>query len=231
MPSQSILKPENKVLIFADNREFASKVVRELALMDCIVQPQQLAVADFILSDRVGVERKTTADFVSSVFDQRLFEQIRNLKNSYEKPILIIEGVDVYGERNVHPNSIRGALASIAIDYAVPILWTQDEAETAGMLFWIAKREQLDLGRPVAIRAEKRRTTLSEHQEFLVAGLPDVNRVRARALLEHLRTPEKLFRASEERLQKVGGIGPVLARRIREVLTSEYAPAEGSKKA
>ena len=232
MPVQSVLKPEGKILIFADHREFASKVVRELALMDCVVQPKQLEVGDFLLSDRVAVERKTTADFVSSVFDQRLFEQLRHLKNSYEKPILIIEGTDIYGERNVHPNSIRGALASIAIDYAIPILWTQDEEETAGILFWMAKREQVDIGRPMAIRSSKRKTPLSEHQEFLVAGLPDVNRVRAVALLDHFKTPEKIFKASEERLQKVEGIGPVLAKRIRDVLASEYPmqPEKGLNK-
>jgi len=27
---------------------------------------------------------------------------------------------NLYTERNVHPNAIRGALASIAIDYSIP---------------------------------------------------------------------------------------------------------------
>ena len=225
MPAQKILKPADRIVIVADNREFTSRVVRELALSDCIVQPKQLEVGDYILSDRCAAERKTAADFVASVFDQRLFEQAASLKRSFARPLLIIEGYDIYSQRNVHPNSLRGALASLAIDYALPILWTENEAETAAMLFWIAKREQLDEGRSLAIRSEKRTATLPEHQEFLVAGLPDINTSRARALLSHFKTPEKVFKASEEKLKKVGGIGDVLARRIRELLESEYKPS------
>ena len=59
-PIQKILKPENKIIIFVDNREFNSKVVKELARLDCIVKPKQLEVGDYILSDRVCIERKSS---------------------------------------------------------------------------------------------------------------------------------------------------------------------------
>lgn len=218
---QKVLKTEG-VVIFADNREFASRVVKELARLDCVVKPKQLEVGDYILSERVCVERKTAPDFLGSIFDQRIFAQLHDLKDSFPKPILIIEGHDLYSERNVHPNAIRGALACIAVDYAIPILWTEGPEETAAMLFWIAKREQVDEDRCLAIRASRKTETLKEQQEFLVAGLPGVNTKRARHLLEKLGTPEKVFRASEERLKKVDGIGNVMARNLRKVLTEKY---------
>jgi len=35
----------------------------------------------------------------------------------FENPIIIIEGDDLYSHREIHPNAIRGALASIATDH------------------------------------------------------------------------------------------------------------------
>lgn len=209
-------------MIFADNREFASRVVKELARLDCVVKPKQLEVGDYILSERVCAERKTAPDFLSSVIDQRIFGQLKSLKESFPKPVLIIEGYDLYSERNVHPNAIRGALACIAVDYAIPILWTEGAEETAAMLFWIARREQVDEERCLAIRAQRKVETLREQQEFLVAGLPGVNTKRARKLLEKIGTPEKVFRASEDKLKKVEGIGDVMAKNLRKVLTEKY---------
>ncbi|UCG95119.1 MAG: DEAD/DEAH box helicase, partial [archaeon] len=167
--AQKVLKTE-RIIIMADNREFASKVVKELARLDCIVKPKQLEVGDYILSDRVCAERKTAADFLGSVFDQRIFRQLKDLKESFEKPVLIIEGYDLYSERSVHPNAVRGALACIAIDYAMPILWTETPEETAAILYWMARREQVEEERCLSIRGQTRAKTLREQQEFLVAG-------------------------------------------------------------
>ena len=220
--TQKTLKPNGRVMIVADNREFNSKVVKNLARLNCVVKPNQLEVGDYILSERTCAERKTTSDFLSSIFDQRIFTQLKNLKNNFERPLLVIEGKNLYSERNVHPNVIRGALASIALDYFIPIIWTENEEETAGILYWIARREQLDEARDVSIRGEKKALTLKDQQEFLVAGMPNVNTKIAKRLLEKFKTPEKVFRASEEKLKKVQGIGDKLAKNIRKILTEKY---------
>ncbi|MFP4045576.1 MAG: ERCC4 domain-containing protein [Candidatus Aenigmatarchaeota archaeon] len=221
MEKQEVLKDDDKILIFADNREFQSDVVKELARKDCVVKPQQLEVGDFILSERVAIERKTTSDFLSSVFDQRIFDQLKNMKEHFEKPILLIEGTDLYSERNVHPNSIRGALSSIAIDLEVPVLWSQSQDDTASTLFWIAKREQIKEERKIAIRGGKQPSTLEEQQLWLIAGLPGIDRVRAERILDQFGTPEQVFTASKEELKEVEGIGDKIAEGIRKVLTKE----------
>lgn len=220
--NQTTLKPKDKILIFADNREFKSKVVKELARKDCIVKPKQLEVGDYILSEVVCVERKTALDFLSSVFDQRIFNQLQNLKNNFEKPILLIEGQDLYSQRDVHPNSVRGALASIAIDYSIPILWAKNQRDTAGILYWIAKREQIKEKRSISIRGEKKPLTLGEKQEFLVAGLPKVNTKIAKRLLKEFKSPEKVFTTSKEKLKEVQGIGEKLAEKIKKILKEKY---------
>ncbi|RLJ02812.1 MAG: hypothetical protein DRP11_02630 [Candidatus Aenigmatarchaeota archaeon] len=222
MGAQKVLKPEGKVLIIVDNREFQTKVVRELSRLGCIMTPKQLEVGDYILSERVCVERKTSSDFVNSVIDGRLFSQLKELLRNFEKPLLIIEGNNLYIHRNVHPNALRGALASVAVDYRVPILWTSSEEETASLLYWIARREQMEEQRSISIRGSKKPMSPDEQQEYLISGLPNVNSKIAKRLLEFFGTPEKVFTATEKELQKVEGIGKVLAGRIRNILTKKY---------
>jgi Fanconi anemia group M protein len=209
-----------KVLIFVDNREAASGILEYFGQYECNVESKMLLCGDYIVSDRICIERKTTDDFVQSIIDRRLFDQIKNMKDNFEKPVIVIEGNSLYGR--LQPNAIRGAIASVVIDYGVPIIWTKDPADTAGMIYWLAKREQIDERREISIKNRKTPKTIEEIQEYLVAGLPDISVVRARNLLKHFKYPEKIFTATEEELKKVEGVGMKIAKRIRDLLTNEY---------
>lgn len=63
---------EKRLKIIADHREVPSGIVDELVRLGVEVEARQLKVGDFILSDRVGVERKSVGDFLQSIVDKRL---------------------------------------------------------------------------------------------------------------------------------------------------------------
>jgi Fanconi anemia group M protein len=207
-----------KPVIFADNRE--DMVVDRLGNFECIVKKKMLLVGDFIVSDRIAVERKVSEDFIQSIVDQRLFKQLKSLKENFEKPILIIEGNDLYGR--LHPNAVRGALISIAIDANIPILWSKSPEETAGLIYWLAKREQIDEGRKVEILEGRRGVSKAKQQEFIVAGLPDVSAVLAKRLLKKFKSIKSVFNADEKDLQKVEGIGKEKSKKIVSLIKGKY---------
>jgi Fanconi anemia group M protein len=213
---------EKKLKIIVDHREVPSGIVDELMRLGAEVEACQLSVGDFILSDRVGVERKSVGDFLQSIIDKRLMNQAKILRETFERPVLVLEGGSLYSRRAIHPNAIRGSLAALAVDVGIPILPTRDEKETALILFAIARREQLDESREVAVRGEPKGLTLPEHQRFVVEGLPGVSTVLAKRLLEHFGTVERVMCASEEELKQVRGIGREKARSIRKILASIY---------
>ncbi|MBI4894999.1 MAG: hypothetical protein HY831_00765 [Candidatus Aenigmarchaeota archaeon] len=218
----------DKIVIYADHRENGTRIPDLLknksdSKISVDVIQKQLGVADFLLSERVAVERKTVEDFLQSIVDGRLFKQASNLKRSYKKPLLIIEGEDdIFSSRNIHPNAICGAMASISIDSCIPIIWTKNQKETANFLYTIAKREQTELEKSVRIREKIRLLTKNQRQEYIVSGLPKISTVLARRLLEYFKTPENIFKASEEELVKVDGIGKDRAKIIRKSLTRKY---------
>jgi Fanconi anemia group M protein len=211
-----------RVVIYADNRESNTAVVRILA-KHCEIRKKQLSVADYQISERVGVERKTISDFLQSIIDGRLFQQLNEMKKTFSCPVLLIEGTDdIFELRNIHPNAIRGALATIATDMKIPILWTKSQLETAKLLYAMAKREQLQLRHGIALRNKPTFRSMNQEQEFLVSGLPKVSGVLAKRLLKHFGSPSRIFTASEDELMQVEGIGKILAKRIRKVLNSQY---------
>jgi len=211
-----------KPVIIVDSRE--REILRNLDPDKSEIKQQQLQVGDFILSERVCAERKSIQDFLQSIVDQRIFKQMGNLSQSYECPLLILEGNPelLFLERGLHENTIRGVLASIAIDFKIPIIWTQNSKETAEQLYWIANREQVLEKNGIQVRANKKATTLEDQQEFLISGLPGINSKRAKKLLKELKTPERIFRASEKRLIKIDGFGEKVIKKMKDVLKEEY---------
>jgi Fanconi anemia group M protein len=207
--------------IVVDSRELSSAVPRELLEFGIVSKPKMLDVGDYVISDRAAIERKTAEDFLDSMVDGRLMDQMQRLL-TYPRPCLIIEGEGLYSKRDVHPNAVRGALASIALDFKVPILFTRDEKDTAAIIAAMLKRELLGGRREIQIRGDKRTSTTTEQQESIVAGLPNVNVVLARRLLEEFETVQKIFNATQKELEKVQGIGKKTAEEIVNVLKEKY---------
>ncbi|MBO3799758.1 MAG: DEAD/DEAH box helicase [Candidatus Brockarchaeota archaeon] len=214
---------EDRVSIVVDNREANSPVVDELAKLGARITFSQLDVGDYVLSERVCVERKTVNDFASSIMDSRLFQQAKLMAGSYEIPILLVEGRDIYTPlSNIRPSAIRGALAAIVTSYKMVLLWSRDSKESAELIYAIALREQKELKKHLQVRGEKKPESTADQQVFLLSSLPLVERSTAIKLLKYFKTPLRVFNASEQDLQQVEGIGNVKARKIREVLTREF---------
>jgi len=216
---------EEAVEVVIDQRELDASIGRDLSRRDGFeTRLETLDVGDYVLSDRVVVERKTISDFLDTLTggDRSVFEQVKDDARYYDRPVVILEGDGLYEERNVHPNAIRGALASLAVDFGASVLRTEDESGTADLLATIATREQETDDREISVHGEKGSKTLGEQQEYVVASIADVGPVIARTLLEHFGSVQAVMTANEDDLLDVDGVGEVTAERIREVVGSEY---------
>ncbi|PSQ42804.1 Hef nuclease, partial [Halobacteriales archaeon SW_7_68_16] len=215
------------VEVVVDQREMDSSIPRDLSRRDAVdVRLETLEVGDYVLSDRAVVERKSVADFVDTLTggDRSLFEQVGDAASHYARPVVVIEGTGLYEERNVHPNAIRGAVASLAVDFGASVLRTDDESDTTELLAQIADREQTESDREVSVHGEKGAKTLAEQQEYVVSSIADVGPVTATALLEAFGSVEAVMTATHDDLTDVAGVGEVTAGRIREVVGGTYDP-------
>ncbi len=218
--------------IIVDDRERNVKLLNKLEEVFNI-KKERLDVGDFVISDRIVIERKTLEDFLASLLDKRIFEQIEKLKASYEKPLIIVEGStdleDLFNLRDIHPNAIRGLLLTIMIDYNIPIIFVKNEEEFVNLLEILARREQLKGNKKPLVKIVKKTKTIKEAQEILISSIPGINIQLASNLLLYFKNPKNIANASVNELKKVPLIGEEKAKKIFEVFNKDYEVLEENK--
>jgi len=219
---QDDLKEEcSHLKIIADYREKASGIIRELSTLGVKVELANLDVGDYVLSERVCVEYKTPKDFVDSIIDGRMLSQLANLKR-YERPIVLIEGEeDIFSQRNIHPNAIRGVLATIMVSYGIPLIQTKNFKETTALLLTIARRESDFFKRDFTLHSSKPLTD-KEVQEYIIGAFPGVGATIAKPILTRFKSIKNFVNADLKELKEVELIGDKKAKRIKELVEKEY---------
>ncbi|MFT4311408.1 MAG: DEAD/DEAH box helicase [Candidatus Woesearchaeota archaeon] len=219
---QEVLKvdEDKQVKIKVDYREKGSYLVKELLNQGVDISLENLPVGDFILSDDVVVEFKNVPDFVDSIIDGRILSQVRDLKQ-YKKPLIILQGdEDVYSQRKIHPNAIRGLISSVSINFGVPIIRTLNPKDTVDYLKVIASKEQLEkkdfqmhTSKPLSLKAM---------QEYVVSSFPGIGSTLSRPLLKEFKSVKNIVNAKKEDLKNVDLIGDKKADALLELFDSEY---------
>ena len=209
-------------VVIVDDRELVSRVTEFLSAAGANIQLERLISGDYRIGERILVERKTTRDFVDTLVERDLLGQIRVMAGSCIKPVLIIEGDDLYGQRDIHPNAIRGALAAIGINFGVTIFTTGSPQETAELLMVLSRRETEE-GSPERGPALKHTYQgNAEALEAIIAAFPEIGLKHARSLLNAFGSVQGIINAEKEGLQQVAGIGAKKAERIYDLARLKY---------
>lgn len=194
--SKSKEKKEKKPRVIVDYREKNSLVYSQLIQLGLETEVKELKVADYIVND-VAIERKTVSDFISSMINKRLTNQLQGLQQ-YKNKILIIEGIDEHElytneipDSGIHPNAIRGFLLSIILEYRTPIIFTKDGEDTARFISVLSKRQKKE----ASLNVSKKNLNKKERMQFILEGFPGIGPKTAKKLLSHFKTLRELFSA------------------------------------
>ena len=213
--------------IYVDMREKRSGVLAALSAMENIhVQVGALPCGDYVLSPEVVVERKAATDFIVSIMEGRIFQQIEKMKLDYQRPIVLIEG-DVFRTRSaIDSKAIAGAISYINAIANVGVLMVSDASETPLLLATMARHLQEGLGYEINLHPKKPKPN-KEAAQYIIGSLPGIGPGNARKLYEHFGTASKVFTATPQMLAEVKGIGAKTAQRIHELLNHEESTIEG----
>ncbi|HIP56599.1 MAG TPA: hypothetical protein EYH02_00800 [Ignisphaera aggregans] len=213
------------VVVYVDEREKSSRVPSLLSSMGVTVIFKALDVGDYIVSERIGIERKSANDFVKSIVDGRLFDQARRLREVFEKPVIIIEGSlsKALKAFNVRRSAVQGAYLALGIDMGIVIVFTRSEEESAEIIKRLAIREQEKQGGVKAISVRKPRlSTVEEWQLYILQCFPHIGPKTARRILEVLGSIQRFCNASPSELAKIEGLSEKKASEIVQILRAVY---------
>jgi len=218
--------PAPPLQIIVDDREARSSRVIEFLAEETEVQisRKRLRSGDYLVEGRIIAERKRIPDFLASLCDGRLFSQASALASCGLRGILILEGQGSdWILTGVNRAAIQGAMLTLGVVFDLQILRSRDEAETAHLLLFTARqirqRAQVTIRRP-GWRPKGKRA----RQLYILTSLPGVGATRARALLKHFGSVERVISASEAELLTVDGIGPRTATAIQEAVHETTTP-------
>jgi DNA excision repair protein ERCC-4 len=197
-------------MLLYDHGERRSGVPAELERLGLDVRSARLPAGDYVVSDRLVVERKGPTDLAASIKDRRLFEQLARLADAYPAVVLIVEGDPVHMQQAAW----QGALGR-ALTLGASVLRTSDGHDTAA---WIARLYRLE-GKPASRPhglPRVRRPTEDDLQtaEDVLRCLPGISTVGAGRLLAHFGSLERVFAARHAELLEVRDIGPMRARTL-----------------
>src|SRR5215213_10545790 len=128
-------------MLLFDHGERRSGVPSELERLGVDVDGTRLPAGDYVVSDRLVIERKGPTDLAASIKDRRIFEQLARLADAYPSVVLIVEGEPVH----MHEAAWQGALGR-ALTLGASVLQTRDPRETAE---WVARLYRLE-GKPAS---------------------------------------------------------------------------------
>ena len=217
--------------VYVDHREQKAGVLKELIKHGIDVEVKSLSIGDYIITGKnhegkeqnIAIERKTQSDFINSIIDKRIINQLITLKENFKFPLLIIEGSDnIYRLRDFHPNAIRGMLTSIALDYQVPLIHTKNYRDTAAHINVIVNRLEKSK-RVLSLLTKRKPLTLKEQQEYIIESLPGVGPTIAKSLLAKFGSVKSIMNASLKELEEVDKIGKIKASEIKKVLEEIYS--------
>lgn len=206
--------PNTKIII--DTREKQSLIAANLIEQKANIEFEKLEIGDYLIGDTL-IERKTFKDFVNSIIDKRLIEQLKNMRK-HQKPILIIEGfIYNYKDFNMHENAIKGMIISIATDFKIPIIYTESEKDTASFLIITAKRYEKN-SQELSIRHSKNLKSKEEQKRFILEGFPGIGPTLSKNLLEEFNSLKEIFNANEKELGKISKFDENKIRNFKELL-------------
>lgn len=193
---------KEKPKIIVDYREKNSLIISEIMNLGIEIEFKELKVGDYIVKD-VVIERKTISDFVSSMINKRLFNQMQELQQ-YQNRLLLIEGIkkqELYSDNSnegVSANAIRGFLLSIILKHNIPIIFSKNYEDSAKFISVLVKKQ----AKEISLNAKKRTLSQKEQLQYILEGFPGIGPKNAKKLLEKYKTLQDIINAPEEELRK-----------------------------
>lgn len=198
--------------IHIDTRELGSLYV-DLLQESLSVEIKTLHSADIVVHD-LGIERKTVTDFFLTLQEGRLFQQLKTLKSSYRRQLLLIEGHGMRYHLDQDPS--MGLYIRICAGWQIPIIHTQNGEQTATVIKQIFHQDIREPAGPIRPRPRNKRWREPPPSHQMLAVIPGIGPAQAAALLERFSTVTNVLSATTDELRRVHGIGKRRAAAIME---------------
>ena len=220
----------NKLIIDSrENSQLYDYVELEAHRLMIPTEKQWVEIGDYIFGD-VCFEAKSSCDFLQSVINKRLWNQIDNMDRHFEHTYVIIHGslheamnypnyVKMKIPKHILQNKFFGAIGKILLDTDCKVLWFESPKKAAQIITTICKMRPID--RKVISPSLLKRITTEDLRLDMLCTIKGVSESKAKKLIKAYGSVMEIGETSPEELTNIDGIGLTIAQRIVDTLNSE----------
>ena len=174
-----------------------------------------LLVGDIVVNDQVCFEHKTSSDFIASIFDNRLFKQIEQMKSNYNHNYIIISGslTDIISTPNTKYESLMGAITSCFVRQC-PVIFCDDYYNACDMIKKLSTKLLDGKNRTIPVV----KIPIENDQLRLVCSIPGISEKRGHLLLDRFESPMNVFNGSHDDITEIKGIKDKTFNKMTEIL-------------
>jgi len=196
---------------------------REKEIIELLKQNRNINVieenldVDFIIGD-IGIERKSINDFINSIFDKRIFEQVMK-KSNFKKFLIIVEGRSYYLDEN-EKEIFYGMLSKILTLENISIIFTEDIYETSKLLEKICEKYSSDFIVFPKTKTKKKFKEIDKAVISVLVSFPGISYKTAEKILKKFKSIKNFVNAEKHKLR--GILGEKRAEKIFKIINYEY---------
>jgi len=235
---------ETKFTIYIDTREPKSIYEKLREFTDIQTVWQKLDAGDYYIPGEkysLLIERKTVTDYISSVFDTRLWDELERIKNAESGneskliPILLIEGdwhfILKYGKKQdkAAMGSVYASLLSTIASWGFQVISSPAQSWTPYVLSSFTRW----LGRPRSSTPpvyKPKALTLDEVAIRVLCAFPHISVERAKRILKYYGTLKDALDNVGWWKHSIDGIGDKIVADVKAVLNHKVKIVETKKK-
>jgi len=220
----------NKLIIDSrENSQLYDYVELESHRLMIPTEKQWIEIGDYVYGD-VCFEAKSSFDFLQSVINKRLWNQIDNMDRHFEHTFVIIHGslheamdYPKYTKMDIPEQMLRnkffGAIGKIVLDTDCKVMWFENPKKAAQVITTICKMRPIN--RKVISPTLLKRITTDDLRLNILTTIKGVSESKAKKLIKQYGSIMEIGETSAEELCNIDGIGLTIAQRIVDTLNSE----------
>jgi len=193
-----------------------------------------LEVGDYVVGN-VCFEAKSAQDYLQSILNKRLWNQLDNMDRTYEVNIVIIYGdmdnaiktvgsryakdLPIESRQTILTNRFLGGIGRIALDTDAKPLYVLNESIAAKIITSIAKMQPIE--RPAVAPALIKRIATDDLRVDVLTSIKGVSEKKAKNMLKTFGSIMEIGECKISEIAHLDGLGEVVAERVIDTLHSE----------
>ncbi|XP_064421223.1 Fanconi anemia group M protein [Latimeria chalumnae] len=210
-------EPTMPLCVLVDSREISSgpEVLSYLKIQYGIkAEVCSLNGCDYIVSNRMAVERKLLSEFANSMNKNKLVESIHHLKGMFERICIIVEKDRIKlgdASRICQRTKYYDSILSALITAGIRILFSSSQKDTAGLL---AELIQVEHRKDASIKVPLEAQGLKQQILQFYLSIPDISYITALNLCHRFTSISQMVNSSVEKISACAQISYHKAEKI-----------------